>query len=154
MKISQKNKNALSNPWMIGWLLLVTIVLSINSYMIITSATTGPGLVFDDYYQRGVDYEKKALKLLDDKKQLQWEILLDSTDIKVNEPTTLNILAKDNNGNLIKGLTGILQVYRPSDKNKDQIIQLKENKDGTYYADYTLGLKGKWRLLVSLKQAD
>jgi len=53
------------SPWLIGWLLLVVIVLAVNAYMITQSINNFPGLVVDDFYERGQDYEENINKKLE-----------------------------------------------------------------------------------------
>ena len=52
-KISQDNPNAWRNPWVLGWLALVAVVLVVNAVMITIAFVTNPGLVTEDYYEKG-----------------------------------------------------------------------------------------------------
>ncbi|MCW8847766.1 MAG: FixH family protein, partial [Sedimenticola sp.] len=50
------------NPWVLGWVGLVVVFLLANFVMIYLAITKNPGLVVDNYYERGQDYEKNMLK--------------------------------------------------------------------------------------------
>ena len=48
--ISQDNKQAMRNPWLLGWLGILAVVITVNIIFIVTAFKTYPGLVDDDYY--------------------------------------------------------------------------------------------------------
>jgi nitrogen fixation protein FixH len=154
MTVSQKNKKALKNPWFLVTVGLVLIVLAINVFMVTTSVVTGPGLIYEDYYQRGVDYEKKMVKLIRDKKELNWDIIINSIENNKGHKSSIEVLVKDENENLIPGLKGMLQIYRPSNRKEDIHMQLTEISKGVYSAEYLLNLQGWWHLIVLLQQDD
>ena len=60
--ISQDNPKALKNPWVIGWLLLVAVVLAVNIGFISLAFITNPGLVDKNYYEKAEDYEENLVK--------------------------------------------------------------------------------------------
>ena len=61
----------------------------------------------------------------------------------------------DKEGQPVDVDTAILYYYRPSDKNLDgkQPLQLA-GKAGSYEADFSLPLKGKWDLIMEVEQGD
>ncbi len=50
------------NPWVQGWIGLLVVFIAANIVMIYLAVSHSPGLVVDDYYERGQDYEKNMLK--------------------------------------------------------------------------------------------
>ena len=46
------------SPWIIAWFVLVGVFLAVNGVMIYLAVTTNPGLVVEDYYDRGQHYER------------------------------------------------------------------------------------------------
>jgi nitrogen fixation protein FixH len=53
-----KGTSAWRSPWVIGWVGLVVVVLGVNLTMVVLAIATNPGLVNDDFYERGQDYER------------------------------------------------------------------------------------------------
>ena len=152
--LSQSNKRAFRNPWVIGWIALLLLVLIVNGGMIITAFKTSPGLVKDDYYEQGRDYERTALQLMETRKRLGWEVSLDSGVVVAAKPATLDVVVTDRDSNAVTGLSGYLQLYRPSDRDQDLVVPLSEVSPGHYQASYTLLLKGVWDLLLTLKSGE
>ena len=58
--MADKN-SAWRSPWVIGWVAMVVTFLSMNLFMVYMAIDTSPGLVVDDFYDRGQDYEKHML---------------------------------------------------------------------------------------------
>ena len=99
MFISQDSKQALRNPWVLGWLGLLVFVVLVNVVFIVTAFKTSPGLVDKDYYEKGRDVEKNFLKKQQAKSRLGWEISLNLPEsIVVAEKTTFSINVVDASG--------------------------------------------------------
>ncbi len=152
--LSQSNKQAFRNPWVIGWILLLLVVLTVNGGMIVTAFKTSPGLVKDDYYEQGRDYERTVQQLMATRQRLGWKVQLEPGTVTVGVPAMLNITVLDKAGSPVTGLGGHLQLYRPSDRSQDAIISLSEVGQGQYQASYTVMLKGVWDLLLTLQQGE
>ncbi len=58
----KKKQNWYKSPLVVGWLILVAVVLAVNIYMILQAFNDFPGLVVDDFYERGQNYEKNIHK--------------------------------------------------------------------------------------------
>ncbi len=52
------------SPWVLGWIGLIVVVLAVNLTMVFLAFSTNPGLVIDDYYDRGQHYEKTLVSHL------------------------------------------------------------------------------------------
>ncbi|MEN8178837.1 MAG: FixH family protein, partial [Pseudomonadota bacterium] len=50
------------SPWVIAWVSMVVIFFSMNMVMIYMAVENDSGLVVDDFYERGQDYEKNLRK--------------------------------------------------------------------------------------------
>ena len=59
-----KVTSAWRSPWVIGWVGLVVVVLGVNLTMVVLAVATNPGLVNDNFYERGRDYEKTLMSRL------------------------------------------------------------------------------------------
>ncbi len=151
---SQSNKRAFRNPWVIGWILLLLVVLVVNAGMIITAFKTSPGLVKDDYYEQGRDYERTVQQLLEARQRLGWKVILNPGVIQVGQPKVLKFSVVGKEEEPITGLTGILQLYRPSDRDQDAVISIAEVGAGEYQATFTVMLKGVWDLMLTLERGE
>ena len=154
-KISQDNPRAWRNPWVIGWVSLVAVVLLVNIVMISLAVTTNPGLVSEDYYERGRHYEKTITSKIAARNALAWSV---STDFPIN-PVINNsekyrFTVVDKNGVPISNGQVTASVYRPSDANADFKIEMNELVPGVYTGDINFPLKGRWEVTVSLKRGD
>lgn len=146
-----KNKQVwYKSPWVIGWLLLVVLVLSVNAFMIIKAVDNNPGLVVDDFYERGQHYEENISKKL--KNNLKWktEYLID--EILVGKETLILFRITDQLEQFKKAEKITLFAYRPADAKKDfsKPMTLISTEDGMQYyaASMTFNVKGTWDLLA------
>jgi len=142
------------SPWLIGWLLLVVIVLAVNAYMITQSINNFPGLVVDDFYERGQDYEENINKKLENNNK--WKPFFDVQEFTLNKQAKVFFAITDVEGNpaIVEKLT--LFAYRPSNSKQDFSVPMTKSTDKlidakqTYQADITFPSKGKWDLLASV----
>lgn len=155
MFISQDNKQAFRNPWVIGWLSLLILVVLINVIFIVTAFNTTPGLVDKNYYEKGRDVEKNFLKKRQAKNRLGWELNLTlPEEIVVGQPTSFSINVTDAAGMPLRGATAHLQAYRPSDANADFNSEMEVVADGVFQSRLTLPLKGIWDIKVVVHQGE
>ena len=154
-KISQDNPRAWRNPWVIGWVSLVAIVLLVNIVMISLAVVTNPGLVSEDYYERGRDFEKSITKKIAARNALGWNI---NTDFPINpvinrsEKYRFNVI--DSKGVPVTNAAVTLNVYRPSDAKADFNLVMNEIVPGIYAGDISFPLKGQWELTISIKRGE
>ncbi len=155
MKISQDNKQALRNPWVLGWLLLLVLVLTVNVIFIVTAFYTSPGLVERDYYEKGRDHEENVRKKLAARSALGWEMHLDvpeKAQLGVVAPYRLTVV--DRVGQPLKGAVVTLQAYRPADAAADFDLSMSETMAGQYQAEIRFPLKGIWDLKVRIAHKE
>ena len=74
--LSQDNKQAFRNPWVIGWISAILLVIAVNVVFIFTAAITNPGLVEADYYEKGQDHEKNFRSKQAMANELGWQMSL------------------------------------------------------------------------------
>jgi hypothetical protein len=144
-----KKQSWYKSPWVIGWLLLVLTVLIVNGYMIMQSINDFPGLVVDDFYERGQDYEENILQKLENNDK--WQTQFQLSDIYHNQMASLRFMITDQQGNTAPVEKLTLFAYRPSDAKKDfsEVMTLSQDKH-IYQANMTFKSKGKWDLLASV----
>jgi len=145
---ANKKQHWYKSPLLIGWLFLVMAAMSGTIYMVIQANSGFPGLVVDDFYERGQDYEENIHKKLENNEK--WETEFQLSDVFLDKPVTINFLIKDKMGNLTPVEKITLYAYRLSDAKQDfsTPMALSENKS-KYQASMTFKSKGKWDLLAS-----
>ena len=153
-KISQSNPRAWRNPWVIGWIALVTVVLIVNIVMISIAFITSPGLVSENYYERGQHYEKTLASKKAARDALGWNTSTDFPSTPVvnkNEVYRFNLV--DSNSIPVSQAQVTATLYRPSDSKSDFSIVMNEVVTGVYAAEIRFPLKGQWELIVSVKRS-
>ena len=153
--ISQSNKQALRNPWVLGWIGLVTVVLLVNAGMITMALLTNSGLVEEDYYEKGRDHERNFLKKQAARHALGWNFKLDvPEDLILGQAHTLRFNVVDRLGLAVEGLDVEVLAYRPSDADADFKLEMQAFAPGQYQARAMFPLKGVWELKLKASQAD
>lgn len=151
MSTEVKPTSAWRSPWVIGWIGLVVVVLAVNLTMLVLAVATNPGLVNEDYYERGQDYERTMVsRLLRDP---GWTLSTDyPSDVRPGEPTTLRVFLVDKAGQPVTPDRVTFFAYRPSDKSMDFSSALVEEAKGRYAAQVAFPLFGAWDTLVAVEQ--
>ncbi len=147
-KENTEKKNWYKSPWVIGWLLLVAVVLGVNVYMIMQAMNKFPGLVVDDFYERGQNYEENIHKKLHNNSL--WKTSFDYDQLHLNQPAEIRFMITDQQGNKVNIEKMTLYVYRPANAKKDfsQPMTVAE-KENSWHSNVTFNSKGKWDILVS-----
>jgi len=149
---SQSDKRAFRNPWVLGWLTLIVIVLGVNITMIVLAFTTGPGLVEKDYYEKGRELEQNIHKQIAARNALGWTGNLDVSDtLSRGRVSPIRFTIVDNQGLPLSHLKVLLVNYRPSDASADFTSEMKELAPGQYEANVTYPLKGLWEVTVKVE---
>ncbi len=147
--ISQSSKRAFRNPWVLGWIALVVIVLAVNIAMITFAITTNPGLVDKNYYEKGRTLEHNIQKHIAAYDALGWSGRLDTSGEPLrNQATPMRFSVVDDKGLPISNLKLTLVSYRPSDVSADFNAEMKEFAPGQYEASVHYPLKGLWEVTV------
>ncbi len=148
-----KSNSPWRNPWVLGMIGLLTVFVLANAYMIYLSSSGGPGLVTEDYYERGEHYEKTMLKRL--AQDPGWKMKLESPEtIKVGSKQIINIIITDKELNPVNRDSVVFNAYRPSDKSKDFSLPMQRIDDGLYEVAVDFTLPGAWDVLVTLPNKD
>lgn len=154
-RFSQDSKQAMRNPWVIGWLAAVLLVIIINAVFIITAIQTNPGLVEADYYEKGRDHEQNFLKKAEARNRLGWQLNLQlPTQIVMEKASVYTLNVVDNIGSPLTDAKAVLVAYRPSDAAADFTIPLNENSSGLYQAEVSFPLKGVWELTARVTRSE
>ncbi|WP_428624204.1 FixH family protein [Sedimenticola sp.] len=153
MFISQSNKQAFRNPWVLGWIGLLFVVVLLDAIFIITAFNTSPGLVDKDYYEKGRDVEKNFLKKQQARNRLGWETNLNLPEkIIAGQVTRFDLSISDSAGIPLPGATVHLQAYRPSDASADYNTDMEKVSDGVFRSSATLPYKGIWDIKILVQK--
>ncbi len=150
--MSERN-SAWRNPWVIGWIALVLVVLLANLIMIYLAVSTSPGLVVDDYYERGRNYEKTIMARRAKSAELSLHVDVPPI-VRVNRPAVYRFTGAYNNGSPLRADAVTLFAYRPSDAGADFSVPMVVETEGRYRAEATFPLPGIWDIIVSLRLGE
>ena len=154
MNISQHNKEALKNPWVLGMLVFLITFLTANAVFIYLAFKSPPNLVVKDFYERGKAYSAMEKKIEQEKK-LGWSgVIMVPADSRVNQNQTFEVVIQGKNSAGLNLDTVTLHAYRPSDARADFSVEMKKTQTGMYAAELIFGLPGIWDLIVEAKQGE
>lgn len=152
-RISQHNPEARNNPWFLAWLVLVVIFLVVNGIFVSLAVYSNPGLVLDDYYEKGREYEQNALKLHAAQNALDWSTRFEiPAVILVGADDIFRFAAVDADGRPVTGADVQVHAYRPSDANADFTVALTPSTGGLYRGRLRFDLPGVWELTVRISR--
>jgi len=136
------------SPLLLGWLFLVLLAMAGTIYMVIQANSGFPGLVVEDFYERGQDYEENIKTKLENNNK--WLTNFKIGEVTQNKPVSIYFSITDKSGKFAMVEQITLYAYRPSDSNKDfsTAMTLAADKK-SYTATMTFADKGKWDLVAS-----
>lgn len=141
------------NPWLIGWFALVATFLAVNGVMIYFAIATNPGLVVEDYYDRGQYYEHNlASKLAQDP---GWALRADvPEDVKAGQTQVLRFFVSDKAGQPVAVDGATFYAYRPSDVGRDFSSPMEAEAPGRYSVRVNFPLIGIWDTLFAARMGE
>lgn len=154
MNISQKNKEALKNPWVWGLIIFLFTFLAANAIFIYLAFKSPPNLVVPDFYERGKRYEDTQ-KRIEEEKALGWTgLLMAPVKTRVNQTQRYDVLIQGKNSVSLVLDSVTINAYRPSDARADFSSEMKPQSPGKYSAEISFSLPGIWDLIVVAKQGE
>lgn len=148
-----KSQSALSSPWVRGWIALFLVFVSANVVFIYLALTNNPGLVVEDYYQRGQDYEKHMLTRLANAPGWQMNIQV-PTEMVQGQPARFGFELNGAHGETVTPDQVMLRAYRPANADDDFDVPMAALRSGYFEADVSFPLPGVWDLLVTVHQGE
>tara|TARA_R110001583_G_scaffold131954_1_gene283819 strand:- start:405 stop:902 length:498 start_codon:yes stop_codon:yes gene_type:complete len=140
-----------SSPWRSPvvrvWAGLLLLFFIANGVFIYLALNSNPGLVIDNYYDRGQDYEKNMLKRRAEDPGWNMRIELVASPVQ-DKAGAIRFHLSDKSGRLLVPETVRLFAYRPSNSKADFELPMLELQTGTYQADVVFPLPGIWDLLI------
>ena len=152
-KALEPKASAWRSPWVIAWLVLVLVFLTANIIMIVLAIKTNPGLVVDDYYERGQHYERTLFSKMS--REPGWLMRIDvPDDLVVGQARSVRFVVVDRAGAPVEGEDVTFYAYRPSDSAYDFRRPMEREAPGRYRADIRFPLIGVWDLVVGVKEGE
>jgi len=145
---------AWKNPFVVGWMVILLVVLAVNFFMVSMAIVTNPGLVVDDFYEQG----KRMDVILAEQRRMEklgWTLDIDMPDLYEGKTESVTLTVLDGNDKPFNVDTAVLYFYRPSDRNLDGSVEfITTGKLGEYKQDFMLPVKGKWDLIMEVNLGD
>jgi nitrogen fixation protein FixH len=144
---------AWKSPWVIAWIALVVAVLGVNGVMVYLAVATNPGLVVEDFYERGQNYERTMHSRTE--RDPGWTLRADiPEDVSAGVPTPIRFFLVDKAGQPVTPQSVEFFAYRPSDVTRDFSIAMTEEGPGRYAAQVSFPLIGVWDTLVAVRTGE
>lgn len=129
----------------LGVAFLLGLTVTANMIMLYFSIVSFDGLVEDNYYSKGLNYQKEIEREKVQEK-LGWKSELHNTG------DNFTIIARHLNNKPINGANVSLNFFRATQSGYDQEIKLKEVGEGTYQGKVDLKLRGIWSVTTEIRK--
>lgn len=150
--ISQHNKKGLRNPWFLGMLGMIILVLAVNGMFIWLAMHSRPALVDRDYSVKDRKSDAAVVGNLQEQKALAWKIAVNKPKhILMGLPAKYEISVVDREGVPVSGSMEV-EAYRASDAGRDFTTAFTEVSPGNYRGYISLPLKGYWELRIRARR--
>lgn len=152
--ISQDSKKGLRNPWFLGMLGLMVVVLGVNGAFIWLSMQNRPALVDREYSAKNRKSDTAALNDIEAHRALAWKTTVKQPPaVAVNSPVAYEIGVADRAGAPVSGAMEV-KAYRASDAGRDFTTVFRETSPGNYQGYISFPLKGYWELRIRVKRGE
>ena len=152
--ISQKNKEGLRNPWPLGMIALIVMVLGVNGAFMWFAAHNRSTLVDRDYSTRDRKSNIAVISGLQEQKALAWKTSVKQPkSVVVGSPAGYEVSVVDRDGVPVDG-TMEVEAYRAADEGKDFTTAFREVSPGNYQGYISFPLKGYWELRIRIKRGN
>lgn len=141
--------SAWQSPWVRAWVALVVVVLAVNLLMVTLAFVTNPGLVVEDYYERGRAMERDIRSRA--AARSGWLLAADiPDDLTAEQPAVVRFFVVDQAGQPVTPEAVTFFAYRPADARRDFSAPMVAEGPGRYRADISFPLPGLWDTLFEV----
>jgi len=152
--ISQNHKTGLRNPWLLGMLGLILLVLSVNTTFIWFATHNQSTLVDREYKTKDRKTSTQMLSELGRQQALAWRTTINKPkELIQGKPTLYQISVADKSGKPVSGEMEV-EAYRGADASRDFVTMFKEVSAGNYQGYVNFPLKGYWELHIHLQRGE
>ena len=150
---AEKN-SAFKSPWVLGWIAMVAVILSANVVMIVIAHRTSPGLVVEDYYEQGKNYNKTLERRAAETK-LGWKTELEIPgESVVGREERISVRVTDEKGKGLSAATATFFAYRPSNASADFSLPMTPGDSDTFTVEPVFPMAGTWDIIVSIERGE
>lgn len=140
------------NPFVLIWIGILVIVVTVNFFMVSMAIVTNPGTVNKTPYKKGSDFEA-ILEARKAEALLGWQLSAEWGNLVEGQQATFTITAKDKEGQAIAVEHAEFYAYRPADLKDDFVVRLQPTAEkGVYRGEMTFSKKGKWVWVAEVVQ--
>lgn len=134
--------------WPKAIVIFFAVVLSVNGFFIYKSVSGFEGLVEDNYYEKGLNYNN----VIQQAKRLGWKIELSFADgLNPTAQNRAKVSISDTEGKAVDGLTVQIALRRPATDKFDDKFELAQSQ-GAYYGSVSVPVSGFWDMVVTAKK--
>lgn len=152
--ISQHNKKGIRNPWLLGMVALIALVLGVNGAFIWLATHNRSTLVDRDYNTRDRKSNAALVNELQEQKTLAWKTAIKQPrSVVMGSPAGYEISVADREGLSVSG-TMEVKAYRAADESRDFTTAFREVSAGNYQGYINFPLKGYWELRIRIKRGE
>jgi len=152
--ISQENKKGLRNPWLLGMIGLILLVLAVNGTFIWFATHNRSTLVDKDYSTKDRKTNAAVVSGLQEQIALAWKATIKQPKaIVMGSPAGYEISVVDREGVPVNGTMEVV-AYRAADESKDFSTVFREVSPGSYQGYISFPLKGYWELRIRIKRGN
>jgi nitrogen fixation protein FixH len=136
-------------PWPTAIVLFFVVVVAVNLLLVRFSQTSWTGLVTEGAYKKGLAFNK-TLEAQQAQEALGWEVLLDTSPLRVGAAGHLRLSLRDRQGAPLPGaqIQGVL--FRPVHQGVDQPFTMREEQPGLYNASLSVPMPGHWEVRLEM----
>jgi len=152
--MAEPNGDHLTGPRLTGWVVLLYllvffgVVTGVNGIMIYEALSTMRGVDTESAYQAGQMFEQDvAMVKAQDARHWQVEAKL----TPVSDATRLELVARDEAGHVLTGMSVSASFERPTDRGMDRVLALTEDSPGQYDGRAKL-VAGQWDLVIAISR--
>lgn len=138
---------------LVYFLAFFALFMSVNIIFMITAERTHTGVVTEEAYQKGLEYNK-VIEEANKQDALGWtHRLVVRLDLEDKRRVTLRL--KDAKKHKLTGAGVLVRFYRPVGKEGLTLdVTLQEKNPGTYVALVTFPERGKWDAYIGVRKGD
>jgi nitrogen fixation protein FixH len=142
------------NPFVLFWIFILIAVLAVNFFMVSMAIVTNPGLVNNNPYKYGVNYDK-VIEARKAQALLAWQIQFTMPAVHEGQSMVLTLSAFDKDGQPIVADRVQLYVYRPANTKDDFVLNFdKGTAPGQYTANLPALKRGKWDWIAEVQRGN
>lgn len=135
--------------FLIGIGISFAVMFLVNAVLIISAIKSDDGIVEENYYSRGLNYQQE-INDQSIQKKLGWQVTFEN--LKEKKHFFYIISAKDKKGLPLTNAKVSINFFRPTRKGFDQSLYLNETGGGVYKAETVLPLPGLWDVNIEIKK--